>query len=171
MNAPVIRPIAESDSIAELTELLHSAYRRLAEMGLRFFATHQTEEQTLSRVRSGRCFVAECDGRIVGTITLYRGHSESKSEWYRRDGVAYFGQFGVDPGYQSRGFGNLLLEHVESVAREDGFDELALDTADSAAHLIEYYARHGYRPIDSVDWDDTNYRSVIMSKALRAQAG
>jgi GNAT superfamily N-acetyltransferase len=167
MSQPVIRPIVETDSLEELTELLHRAYARLAAMGLRFFATHQTVEQTRSRVRSGRCFIAESDGGIVGTITLYQRKSDEGPAWYRRDGVGYFGQFGVEPGLQGRGIGNLLLEHVESEARTLGLEELALDTAESATHLIEYYARHGYREVDGVQWKDVNYRSVVMSKTLR----
>lgn len=166
----IIRAIADSDSIAELTELLHRAYRRLGDMGLRYFATHQTEEQTLSRVRSGRCFVAERDGRVVGTITMYRKREMEQPTWYRRDGVAYFGQFGVEPELQGTGIGNLLLAHVERVAQDEGIEELALDTAEPATHLIEYYSRHGYRPVDTVQWRDVNYRSVVMSKTLRATA-
>jgi len=166
VSDPIIRPIAETDSLEHLTELLHRAYARLAEMGLRFFATHQTVEQTRSRVESGRCFVAELDGRIVGTICLYRRTLEHGPAWYARDGVGYFGQFGVEPAHQGGGIGNLLLEHVERAARAVGLDELALDTAETATHLIEYYARHGYRLVDGVQWKDVNYRSVVMSKTL-----
>src|SRR5688572_7418283 len=121
-----IRLLGDDDSIAELTDLLHRAYKRLGDMGLRFFATHQTEEQTLSRVRAGTCFVGMCDGRIVATISVYRGRRNRTDggtdgpDWYRRDGVYYFGQFAVDPNYQGRGFGNMLLMHVESLARNEG---------------------------------------------------
>ena len=161
-----IRAISSTDSIAELTELLHRAYRQLAEMGLRFFATHQTEEQTRERVSRGRCFVGLLDDRIVGTITLYSGSSEKAPEIYRRDGLGYFGQFAVDPLCQGRGLGAMLLAHVEATAREEGLLELALDTAAPATHLIDYYSRHGYRIVDHVQWDDTNYPSVIMTKSL-----
>lgn len=161
-----IRAISEDDSIAELTALLHRSYRALAEMGLRFFATHQTEEQTLSRVRSGQCFVGEHDGHVVGTIALYRHRDGYGPELYTRSGVGYFGQFAVDPEYQGLGFGNMLLDHVEKVAATDGLQQLALDTAETATHLIEYYERRGYRFVEHVQWHDTNYRSVVMSKRL-----
>ncbi|MBW1796697.1 MAG: GNAT family N-acetyltransferase, partial [Deltaproteobacteria bacterium] len=48
----------------------------------------------------------------------------------------------------------------------DGASELALDTAEQATHLINWYERLGYRFIEYVDWDVTNYRSVIMSKRV-----
>ena len=49
----VLRRLAGTDSIAELTDLLHRAYRRLADMGLCYWATHQTEEQTRERIAGG----------------------------------------------------------------------------------------------------------------------
>ena len=161
-----IRPFVETDSIEELTQLLHRAYKQLADMGMRFFASHQNEEQTRSRVNAGECYVGLCDDRIVATITMYRNRDKDGPDIYRRDGVGYFGQFAVDPDCQGRGFGNEMLTHVESRAHDSGIEQLALDTAESASHLIEYYARHGYRFVEHVQWPDTNYRSVVMSKSL-----
>jgi GNAT superfamily N-acetyltransferase len=166
MSEVIIRPLSDGDSIADLTELLHRAYGSLAAMGLRFFATHQTVEQTLERIRAGRCFVATLDARIVGTITLYGPNETSSAEWYRRHDIAYFGQFAIEPALQRRGLGTQLLAHVEGVARGEGVRELLLDTAEPAQHLIDYYARLGFDTIGHVQWRETNYRSVIMSKPL-----
>ncbi|MCE2503456.1 MAG: hypothetical protein J4G05_05320 [Chlorobi bacterium] len=46
LDALVIRPISKDNSLEKLTDLLHRAYKPLAEMGLLYFATHQTTEQT-----------------------------------------------------------------------------------------------------------------------------
>jgi GNAT superfamily N-acetyltransferase len=162
----IIRPIEESDSIAELTDLLHRAYKRLADMGLRFYATHQTEEQTRERLEGSECFVGVADGRIVATIAYYNPARARGCTWYNRPDVAYFGQFAVDPSLQRRGIGERLMEIVEDRARRDGATELALDTAEPAKHLIAYYTARGFRLVDRTQWDMANYRSVIMSKAL-----
>lgn len=161
-----IRRIAESDSVEELTELLHRAYKILADMGFRFFATHQTPEQTQERIDSGECYVGIHDGRVIGTVTFYpppRPES-SGSEWYRRPDVSHFGQFAVEPSLQRSGVGSRLMDFVEDLARERGIAEIALDTAEGAHHLRDYYGRRGYRFIEYVQWDVTNYRSVVMSK-------
>src|SRR5207253_1167806 len=140
-----IRLLADTDSFAELTELLHRAYAQLADLGLRFVATHQDEATTLHRIQGFECYVAEVDGRIAGTI-VFRGPGLSKGcPWYDQPDVACFGQFGVEPELQGRGIGTALLDFVEARARETGAAELALDTADSATHLIELYSRKGYR--------------------------
>ena len=44
-----VRPLSPVDSIPELTRLLHRAYARLAAMGLRYMATHQSDEVTRER--------------------------------------------------------------------------------------------------------------------------
>lgn len=162
----VIRRLLDSDSVSELTELLHRSYKRLADMGLRFVATHQSDAVTLERLSSGEAFVAELKGRIVGTILFRPPHLTRGCEWYDRPEVAMFGQFGVEPGLQGSGIGKALLLHCEQRAREEGASEIALDTSEKALHLIEMYQRWGYRLVGETQWDGVNYRSVIMSKRL-----
>ena len=115
----LIRPIAETDSIEELTDLLHRAYKVLADMGFRFFATHQTPEQTRSRISRGECYVGVMDGAIVATVTFYPPPRDSAHlpEWYRRHDVSYFGQFAVEPSLQRGGIGGCMMDHVEELAR------------------------------------------------------
>jgi hypothetical protein len=66
-----IRPFSERDSISELTSLLHRAYKRLADMGLYFVATYISVEEMQGFIDRGECFVADMDGKIIGTILLY----------------------------------------------------------------------------------------------------
>ena len=166
MNSVVIRPLAPNDSLEALTELLHSAYKELADIGLRYVATYQTAEVTAERASAGECYVAELDGRIVGTICFEDAATNSGCAWYDRPDVASLHQFAVEPGLQRSGIGSALLDKVESRAVETGAAEIALDTAEPATHLIELYSRRGYRVVETVQWDVTNYRSVIMSKHL-----
>ena len=173
-DAITIRRLCENDSMAELTALLHRAYAPLAQMGLRFVATHQNEQVTAERCASGETYVGEVDGRVVATLTLREPGKSTGCEWYSRPDVAVFGQFAVEPCLQGRGVGGRMLELAERRAFELGARELALDTSEDAIHLIEYYARRGYRHVGFAQWPVVNYRSVIMSKGLkprRALAG
>ncbi len=163
-----IRPWQSTDSAAELTELLHRAYARLAGMGLRFWATHQSVAVTEERIAEGECFVAVADAVVCGTI-VFRDAARTKGcPWYDRPDVASFGQFAVEPDLQSNGLGRRLIEHVEARAAASGAWELALDTAEPALHLVEWYTRLGYRFIEYAQWQHTNYRSVVLSKTLDA---
>lgn len=165
-----IRKFDESvDSIDEITDLLHRAYKRLADMGLNFVATHQDSDETRTRLVKGDGFVLYTAGKLVGTITLYKERSKSRCEWYRNQGVSYFGQFAVEPGLQNNGIGSRLMEFIEDYAKQNGLGEIALDTSEKALHLIDYYTKRGYRFIQYHQWDRVNYRSVVMSKKLGIQ--
>ena len=162
-----IRDLDPSDSIAELTDLLHEAYLALGELGLNYTAVDQRPDTTLRRIERGHCLVAEQDGRVIGTVTWYEPRTVAHCAWYRRPDVAVFGQFAVSPSCQRRGVGSLLMAEVERRARQEGAAELALDTAQPAKHLIDYYGSRGFRQVEVTQWKGKTYRSVIMSKTLR----
>jgi GNAT superfamily N-acetyltransferase len=164
-----LRLLEASDSIGELTALLHRAYRPLAERGFRFVASHQDEARTLSRISRCECCVAVIDGRIVGTILFRAPAQASGCPYYDRPDVATFHQFAVDLPFQSRGIGVALLEWAEARARETGAAELARDTAEGATDLIVMYRRRGYRIVGRVTWPEVNYGSVIMSRPVQGR--
>ena len=107
---------------------------------------------------------------MVATLTLRSGGTSIKCPWYGRRDVAIFGQFAVAPEFQGRGIGSRLLDLAERRAREQGFAEIACDTSEKAEALLSYYGRRGYRVVESVQWEDTNYRSAVLSKPLPGPA-
>ncbi|UUX49456.1 GNAT family N-acetyltransferase [Nisaea acidiphila] len=165
-DAVLIRSLEETDSIPDLTSMLHRAYGRLARMGLRYMATHQGDDVTRERIAEGTCLVAVMDGEVVGTIIVKTPEQTNGCAWYDRPEVASVGQFGVEPDIQAKGLGLMLLDEAERRVRAAGAAEIALDTAEPATHLVAWYTRLGYRFIQYQSWEQTNYRSVIMSKAL-----
>ena len=165
-DAILIRPLEPSDSISDLTALLHRAYAKLGNQGLRYMATHQSDEVTRARAQKGECFVAVVDGTICGTIVFIDAGRTKGCPWYDRADVASLGQFAVEPNFQAQGLGRRLISLVEARAAATGAVEIALDTAEPATHLVDWYGRLGYRFIEYAQCTHTNYRSVILSKAL-----
>ena len=165
-----IRPLTESDSIVELTSLLHRAYARLAAMGLNYTAADQSPEVTTKRIHGGLCFVAELDAELVGTIVVRPTYSESHCVYFTKPGVACAQQFAVAPEHQGKGIGRMLLGYAEQWARQADFTELAMDTAEQADHLLELYRRLGYREVGQVRWPGKVYQSVVLSKSLIGHA-
>jgi len=135
---------------------------------MNFVATDQTVEVTESRISAGRCFLALVSGRIVGTIALYGPVDSDGCEWYKRDGVFHFGQYGVEPRLQGAGIGKALLTAAEREARLAGATELALDTSERATDLIQLYQRWGFRLVEEIQWEGRNYRSFVLSKSLES---
>lgn len=162
-----LRKLSESDDIPSITRLLHEAYAPLAAMGLRFTATWQDDEITRRRFSRGEPWVVEMKGSIVATVTLYPDNGPDPGcAWYGTPGVFSFGQFAVHPSCQRMGLGSRLIDHLEKESLALGARELALDTAEGAEHLIRWYQARGFRFIEHVNWGNTNYRSVILSKTV-----
>ena len=166
MQKMKIRLLSKTDSIETLTDLVHMSYRQLAELGFRYWATHQSVEDTKKRISKGECYVATESGAIIGTITLNFPEKTYAHPWYDRPEVTTFHQFAVDPDFQKQGVGSKLMDWIENRAVELGAQELSCDTADGATHLIEMYKKRGFREVGKADWEGTNYTSVILSKTL-----
>ena len=174
MSAPsaqaTIRPIRPSDPISQITSLLHRAYAKQVEMGLKPLAGRQDDATTAERAANSECFVATIHEqhaeRIVGVILFEEHEKATFPPFFLLPHVAHFAQFGVDPDVQGRGVGRALLETVERRARENGATELALSMAEPDRALYDFYIKRGYRLVEHWQWPYTNYRSCILSKAL-----
>ncbi|KDR43705.1 GNAT family N-acetyltransferase [Caballeronia glathei] len=156
------------DSFDELTDMLHRSFARLGSMGLNCTCVDQPATVTRERALRGACYIALCGGRIVATMTLYSRDPDSCCELYRRDGVASIGQFAVDPAYQDRGIGKLMLALADHWAAIRGYAELALDTPQPAAHLIAFYRRQGFRIAAFFRRPGKRYDSAILSRPPKA---
>ncbi|ENQ3077249.1 GNAT family N-acetyltransferase [Bacillus cereus] len=158
---------SKKDDVEQLTRVLNKSYKKLADLGFNYLASHQDSSITLERINKALCLVAIRDNKIIGSISYYSPESNKGCNWYNKGNVATIGQFGIHPSYQSMGIGRKLIELVEELAIKEGIEELALDTAEGASHLIKYYGDKGYRFIEYINWEITNYRSVVLSKKLK----
>lgn len=175
-----IRRLSPTDSVAELTSLLHRAYAKQIEMGLKPLAGRQDERTTLKRVFSGECYVAVQHvyvpdaqmlppyhrQKLVGCILFHEIEESEGPPWFTRTDVASFSQFAVDPDLQGLGIGQALLDRTEERAREEKAAELACSMAEPDTDLLNFYLRRGFRLIETWQWPYTNYRSAILSKTL-----
>lgn len=161
-----LRELNAGDCLTQLTRMLHRAFSKLCELGIPCSCVNQTPEGTRQRVTRGHCFVAVCRDQIVGTITLYAPDTASDSNHYRDARVASIRQLGVDPRFQSKGFGTALLHLAERWARHRGYTQLALDTPEPADHLIDYYHRQGFHVVETLQFSGRPYRSLIFTKSL-----
>ncbi|QGZ66824.1 GNAT family N-acetyltransferase [Paraburkholderia acidisoli] len=158
------------DSWEALTRLLHRAFAPLAALGLHCACADQDAASTRERALAGDCFVAVCNGRIVGTLTMEQSDTRSACEVYRREAVASVHQFGIEPGWQKRGIGRALLAFAAQWAATRGLTYLALDTPFPAAHLIAFYRAQGFALVDVVRFGGREYDSAVLSKAVARDA-
>ncbi|MFN3437423.1 MAG: GNAT family N-acetyltransferase [Acidovorax sp.] len=170
-SAPSLRQLFPHDDLERLTVLVQSAYASHAAKGLRYWATHQTVENTAKRLASGLALVMEIDGDYAATATLRAPQPESKVALYRDSTVWSITQFCVAPRFKGQGLGKLLHGELVRRARNAGAASLALDTAQPAYALIAMYESWGYRVVGECDWRPlTNYTSVLMSRPVGTAA-
>jgi len=176
-GAVVVRPLAATDPITAITDLLHRAYGGQRERGLDPLAGRQSVEVTRRRCYRGQTLVALRPGvgaspsadfarRLVGTILFQEREDAAFPAWFLRAGVTHFSQFAVEPTAQGLGVGRALLSAVERMTLDMGGCELALSMAAPDAALRAYYARRGFRQVQTWQWPYTNYQSLILSKPV-----
>lgn len=168
-----IRPLTDDDCLQALTALLHAAYASLAAQGWNFTAVNQGVDVTRDRLAGAQGFVAELDGRLVGTVAI-RGPKPTGEAYaadpppplYTTPGTAILSQLAVHPDCRGQGVGERLIEAAEAWAAAQGFAQIALDTAEPATALRRRYERRGYVTVGGVQWQGKTYASVLMSKPL-----
>ncbi len=164
-----IRVLTPADDVVAITEMLHRAYEPLAKKGLNYTATYQSAEVTANRLSKGHPIVAECDGRVVGTLTVYPPNPESSVAVYRQPHTYSIGQFGVDPDFKRKGIGRALHRAALEHAMSQGASFLSLDTAAPAEELIATYLRWGYAIVERTTWSGKSYESVLMRRNINEQ--
>src|SRR5215475_6465930 len=92
-----VRRLTASDSLEELTSLLHRAYRAQVESGLRPLAGRQDVTTTKRRCGSGECYIAILEDRgltrQVGTILFHEVEDAKGPPWFQNKHVDSFSQF------------------------------------------------------------------------------
>ena len=104
-------------------------------------------------LRDGRVWVAERDGRVVGTMVLVA------------DGdTVEIRSVSVLPTCQRQGVGRTLMAHAETVARQAGHSRVRLYANARLPELVLYYAGLGYTEVER-RWD-RGFDRVFMAKTL-----
>lgn len=57
----------------------------------------------------------------------------------------YFGMLTIEPTLQGQGFGKILINHVEQVARAMGLKRIRITVIPSRHELIDFYKRRGFK--------------------------
>lgn len=152
--------LATEKDVCEIRKLANAAYKELADLGLNYTATYQDEAETLKRMKMGRCFLLKQNQKILGTILFY------KENYFNNQNTAYVGQFAVWPEYKRHGYGTILMDYCENLAKTEVFEGIQLDTAIPAKHLVNWYLKRGYNVIGEQQWEGKTYRSYIFQKDL-----
>lgn len=118
---------------------------QLAEIGFRSW------ERAMLPVGESRAMIANARAAFVNftrsasrTLTVIE-HAGRPIGWAAREALdERLTDFWIDPDYQGRGFGTLLLADVEDSIRRAGFDDARLETHAKNQQALRFFQKHGY---------------------------
>lgn len=149
-----IRVALEEDA-KELSELICENANRLLKPHYNnqqwdIFLRYYSESEVTDKIRSQKVFCAELNSRIVGTIALDKNMV-----------VGFYTRL----DYTGRGFGKILISHLEAFAIEAGLTEIQL--AASPAGLAFYYNNGWEKVRDFVVYHyGVGFEETLMRKKL-----
>ena len=85
-------------------------------------------------LKDGDFIVGEIDGKVVASGALKKV----------RNGIAELKRMRVHPDFQSRGFGQAILDELEKRAKRLGFKKIVLDTSKGWIKAQKFYKKNGY---------------------------
>jgi putative acetyltransferase len=149
---------AESPLQDDIRELIAELNATLLDLTPPEFCFHLTVEQMASPATT--LFVARDDGRAVACGALHR----------HEGGVAEVKRMYTRPSHRGRKIGQMIVERIETLARQEGISKLVLETGDRHPAAWTVYERAGFTRCGPVlDYPDSQW-SVFYEKNLAAHA-
>jgi len=134
---------------------------RAFEVESAFFTTKRIDlAETLKHFEKGKFLLAKCDGRIAGCNYVEL-----------RGPIGYFGLLSVEPDYQGRGLGRILIEQAEEFCREAGCSRMQIRVLNHRTELPPFYEKLGYsvarlEEVEQVPSARMPYHFIVMERAL-----
>ncbi len=111
-------------------------------------------------LKTGTCYLAKVDSRVVGVLVLNQIDSTSIE----------VKNIAVDAREQGKGFGKALLRYSELVSRELGFDKLIIGTGNSSLDQLALYQKVGFEMLEiQKDYFIKNYTEPIFENGIQCK--
>jgi len=81
-------------------------------------------------------FVATINNEVIGGLTIYVLHS-----YYNSKPIAYIYDVGIDPNFQGKGYGKVLIAEVCNFCRQNGFDEAFVEAESDDVDAVAFYRK------------------------------
>lgn len=149
----IIREARPADD-ARIGELLVDAFlstyaRKMPEVVYDDARKNELRDVAAKRAR-GLVLVAELDGRVVGTVTVFPPGAVSSEAWLPAS--ADLRQLAVAPELHGKGVSRPLMDRAEAVARDEWrTDGICLHVRQGAAGVARFYESRGFRRDPSGD--------------------
>lgn len=112
-------------------------------------------EDVRRAIEAGRVLVAQQGDEVIGAVRVSVGGPQ-----------ASVSHLSVLPAYAHLAVGRSLMMAAEKMAKAAGAREIVLETGLRDAPAIEFYLKLGYRPVELLPDDETEFDQVRFRKPL-----
>ena len=144
---------AYPDEVDKVSLLLKTAYQEYENLfdGEAWQIYLQDIMDVNSRVAMSELIVAELDGNLLGTVTLYLNPSKSSHGGWP-EGWASIRLLGVDPRFRGQGIGRALMDECFCRCREQSVSTIGLHTNAIMDIARRMYERMGFTRVPEFDF-------------------
>jgi len=123
--------IAKAEDVRAIKRMVNAAYSKYIERIGKLPAAMTADYDKLVETRN--VYVLRADGTVVGSVLLSKAEDSIKVS-----------NLVVDPAVQGRGYGRVLMDHAESMARAQGLAAMTLFTNRKMHENIALYRKIGF---------------------------
>ncbi len=119
------------------------------------------------RWKEAQLIVAEVNGQLAGTVTLYLKSNDSEGGW--PEGWSGIRLLGVDPKYRGQGIGHALMDECVKRCKEKGIKTIGLRTTEMMDIAKRIYERMGFIRIPEFDYHPRPEVTILAYKLALPQ--
>lgn len=166
MNIKIIEKNTEI-SWDEITDVIHDAYKEREKQNLHFAATRSTPAENAQKILDGKCFLAMDNNEIAGLVFLrcpkwpYLTRKNGKQKWYCDKKYGMVINLAVKEKYKRHGISKKLLQKLIDECKDLKLDSVIIDTSSKLKWLNQFYASFGFKKVDYISWNTTNYYTIV----------
>jgi GNAT superfamily N-acetyltransferase len=151
--------VATRDDVPRIADVIWAAYQEFAPVLGAIYPGYLADLLDVEvRLTSGTVLVAEVDGTVAGTATLYTDAAQGGFGWPQ--GWALGRALAVDPDARGHGTARALARAVIARAMRAGADELCLHTVEFMTAAIALYESLGFRRDAAHDLEATEHLGI-----------
>jgi GNAT superfamily N-acetyltransferase len=141
------------EELDEVARLVRDAYRQYAPiMPSQAWQSYEADMMDVrSRLSESQLIVAELDGQLAGSVTLYPDASHTSLEGWP-EGWGGVRLLAVHPKYRGRGIGRALMEECIRRCRLHGMTAIGLHTTEMMVVACRLYEEMGFVRIPEYDF-------------------
>ena len=146
--------LAEINDINDIMKMIHNCANDLISKNiLQWNEKYPNRDIFLSDIEKKNLFILKNNSGIIGCIALSHEKDIEYTDvkWLTKDDKnLYLHRLAVDPKFQKKGIGKLLMDFAEDFARDNKFKSVRLDTFSKNERNNRFYRSRKYTKLDDV---------------------